>query len=82
MNVASAISCCLCLRTRKKRFARMHQEERNRGFHDLLAFLEDEIALDGLQLLKHGADIGVQREETLYYDFVCRTHGDDWPDDN
>ena len=54
-------------------------EERRGAFHDILALLEDEIALDELQLVKHGSDVGAVREESLHYDFVCRLEGDDWP---
>lgn len=58
----------------------MLDNERQTAFHDLLALLEDAIALDDLQILQHGADIGAAREETLHFDFICRIEGDPWPD--
>ena len=61
--------------------ARLMESAYDAGIHRLLAFLTDEIALDGLRLTRNGRELPVQPfGSELYYDWVCRRAGDEWPD--
>ena len=55
--------------------AKMIQESNESGIHDLLALLNDnaEIEYKGVRLPKEPFDT------ELYYDFVARSEGDEWP---
>lgn len=51
------------------------------GIHSLLAYLQDEIALRKLRLTREGRELPVEPFGTeLYYDWVCRRKGDEWPE--
>jgi hypothetical protein len=51
------------------------------GIHRLLAYLNDEIALAGLAITRNGRELPAQPfGSELYYDWVCRKAGDEWPD--
>ena len=51
------------------------------GIHKVLAYLTDEMNLAGLRITKHGREIPVEPYGTeMYYDWVCRLNGDEWPD--
>jgi len=61
--------------------AGMLQEARESGIHDALAYLNDQIALEGFALVKDGVEIPKEPFGTeLNYDWVCRGEGDEWPD--
>ena len=55
--------------------AKMIQESNESGIHDLLALLNNnaEIEYKGVRLPKEPFDT------ELYYDFVARSEGDEWP---
>jgi hypothetical protein len=57
------------------------QDARDGGIHDVLAYLNDQIALDGLRLTKHGRELPREPFGTeLYYDWTRRKESDEWPD--
>ncbi|WP_228728383.1 DUF6547 family protein [Brevibacillus composti] len=59
----------------------MLQQARDGGIHDTLAYLNERITLDGLQIVVQGSELPVEPFDTeLHYDWVCRTQGDEWPD--
>jgi hypothetical protein len=65
----------------KEVLAEMIQEARDGGIHDVLVLLNDEINLTGLRLSKDGVDFAIEPYETeMYYDWVCRREGDEWPE--
>lgn len=56
------------------------QRARDGGIHDTLAFLGDEMKLNGLRLVQNGVELPVDPfGSELYYDWVCRCEGDTWP---
>ena len=57
------------------------QQERDGGIHDVLAYLDDEIALRGLRLIRNGVEINEGVYEELHYDWVARREGSLWPDE-
>lgn len=61
--------------------AQMIQQARDGGIHDTLAYLTDEININGLRISRNGVDLAVEPYGTsLYYDWVCRREGDEWPE--
>jgi hypothetical protein len=62
--------------------AQLLQEARDSGMHDVLAYLNDEINLAGLRLVRNGQELPVEPYGTeMYYDWVSRREGDTWPDE-
>ena len=56
------------------------QHARDGGIHDTLAYLNDQINLDGLRLVINGTELPIEPFGTeLYYDWTCRREGDPWP---
>ncbi|EFM12495.1 conserved hypothetical protein [Paenibacillus curdlanolyticus YK9] len=61
--------------------AMMIQQSRDGGIHDVLAYLSEETNLNGLKIMKNDVEMSVEPFGTqLYFDWVCRREGDDWPD--
>ena len=61
--------------------AQLLQSTREGGIHDVLAYLQEQADLGGLQLVKAGEALPNEPFDTqLYYDWVCRLAGDDWPE--
>lgn len=61
--------------------AEIAQGARDGGIHDTLVYLNDEINLNNLRLTKSGVELPVEPFGTeLYYDWVSRCAGDEWPD--
>ena len=64
----------------RKVLAQMLQHARDGGIHDTLAYLNDEINLKKLRLVRNGREMPVEPFGTeLYYDWTCRREGDPWP---
>lgn len=60
--------------------ATLLQHARDGGIHDTLAYLNDEINLAGLRIVRNGRELPVEPFGTeLYYDWTCRREGDPWP---
>jgi hypothetical protein len=60
--------------------ASLLQHARDGGMHDTLVHLNDAVVLDGYRLLRHGRELPQQPfGTTMYYDWVCRAEGDNWP---
>jgi hypothetical protein len=56
------------------------QHARDGGIHDVLAYLNAEVCLKGLRLVRNGRELPVEPFGTeLHYDWVCRREGDQWP---
>lgn len=65
----------------KEVIAQMLQHERDGGIHDTLAYLTDEININGLRLVKNGVELAVEPYGTeMYFDWIARCAGDDWPE--
>lgn len=60
--------------------ARLLQQARDGGIHNVLAFLNDRMELANLRLVCDGEEMPVEPFDTgLHYDWVCRCQGDPWP---
>jgi hypothetical protein len=65
----------------KEVLASLLQEARDGGIHDALSYLTDEIHRSGLRIVIDGVELPVEPfDSEMYYDWVCRREGDDWPD--
>ena len=52
------------------------QEEKEGGFHDTLAYLNEEMCLEGLRLVRNGVEIpGEPFGTEMHYDFICYLKG-------
>lgn len=61
--------------------AKIVQDARDGGIHDVLAYLNDEINLKELRIMKHGEYLAIEPYGTeMNYDWSCRLEGDEWPD--
>ena len=58
--------------------AEMLQEEHIAGIHDTLAYINEMIDLEGLELLQDGESYPNDYFESLHYDFISRFDGDEW----
>ena len=64
----------------KKIIAQIVSDSRKGGIHDALVYLQDNINLKGLKILRK--DIEMANEPygtTMYWDYIARSEGDDWP---
>ena len=65
----------------KQVIAQLVQDGANGAIHDALVYLQEETDLAELKISKDGVNIAVEPYgTTMYYDFVCRREGDEWPD--
>lgn len=60
--------------------ADMLQEEKITGIHDTLAYINEMMDLDGLELRQDGETYPNDYFESLHYDFISRCDGDEWPE--
>jgi len=60
--------------------ANMVQEARTGGIHDTLAYLDEMMDRDGLVLSQDGEAYPHDHFESMHYDFICRSEGDEWPE--
>lgn len=64
----------------RETLAVMLQQAKDSGIHDALVVLSEELNLEGLRLVQNGCEIPVEPFGTeLYYDWVCRREGENWP---
>lgn len=65
----------------KQLLAQIIQQSRDGGIHDVLVYLNDEINLNGMKLIKNDIEIAKEPfDSEMYFDWVCRREGDPWPD--
>ena len=58
------------------------EQARHSGIHDTLVYINDRMAINGLEFVEEGVKMSFQPFDTeLYYDWVCRSEGDSWPDE-
>lgn len=51
------------------------------AIHDFLVMMEDEMCLNDLRIIKNGVELPVDPfGSEIYYDWVCRREGDEWPE--
>ncbi len=61
--------------------AEMVQRARDGGIGDTLAYLSEEINLEGLRLSRNGVEFAMEPYGTeMDYDWICRLHGKPWPE--
>lgn len=60
--------------------AEIIQDEYTAGIHDTLAYLNEKMDLEGLELHQDGEILPNDEFESLHYDFISRCEGDEWPE--
>ena len=60
--------------------AEILQDEHIAGIHDALAYINEMMDLDGLELYQDGESYPNDYFESLHYDFISRCDGDEWPE--
>ena len=60
--------------------ARILKDEHIAGMHTALAYLNEIMDLDGLELSQDGQAIKNNYFESFHFDFICRCEGDNWPE--
>ena len=60
--------------------AQMVQHAREVAISDVLAYLRDQQAREGLRLARNGVPLPVEPHETMNSDWRCRCRGEAWPD--
>lgn len=60
--------------------AEMLQDEHIAGIYTTLAYINKMMDLDGLELHQNGESYPNDYFESLYYDFISRCDGDEWPE--
>ena len=63
----------------KEVLAKLVQKARLGGIHDALAYMDEMMDCDGLQLTQNGESLPHDAFESMHYDFICRCEGDEWP---
>ena len=64
----------------KQVLAKLVQGAREGGIHDTLAYMDEMIDCDGLELLQNGEKFVTDSFDSMHYDFICRCEGDEWPE--
>ncbi|MGC5328751.1 DUF6547 family protein [Brevibacillus sp. SYSU BS000544] len=65
----------------KEILADIVQQARDGGIHDVLVKLNDKISIDDYRITVNGEELPVEPFGTqLYFDWTCRSEGDDWPE--
>lgn len=68
-------------REQRQILAEIVQQARDGGIHDVLVYLNDEVALRNLRLVRDGVELAAEPFETeMYWDWWARSQGDEWPD--
>lgn len=60
--------------------AEILQKEYIAGIHDTLAYINEMMDLEGLELQQDGEAYPNDYFESLHYDFISRCEGDEWPE--
>lgn len=64
----------------KEILAAMVQEARRGGIHDTLAYMDELMDCEGLVLSQNGEMYPHDYFDSMHYDFICRSEGDEWPE--
>ena len=64
----------------KNVLAKIVCEARNSGIHDTLAYMNELMECDGLEISQNGEVFPYDEYDSMHYDFICRCEGDDWPE--
>ena len=64
----------------KEVLAQMLQEEHIAGIHDTLAYINEMMDPDRLELHQEGKVYPNDYFESMHYDFISRCDGDEWPE--
>lgn len=64
----------------KQVLAKLVQSAREGGIHDTLAYMDEMIDCDGLELLQNGEKFVTDKFDSMHYDFICRCEGAEWPE--
>lgn len=62
----------------KEVVAKMVQKARISGIHDTLAYINEMMDCDGLILSQEGVVYPHDYFESMHFDFICRSEGDEW----
>ena len=66
----------------KETIAKMLQDARDSGIHDVLVYLNEEMTLNEMRLVLADTELPVEPFDTeIFYDWVARCNGDTWPDE-
>jgi hypothetical protein len=65
--------------TQKKQLISLLQSERDNALHSVLVFFNEELNNE-MKILQKSNELPLEPYGTeLFYDFVCRLNGDEWP---
>lgn len=60
--------------------SKMICDARSSGIHDTLAYMNEMMDCDGLELIQNGFAYPHDEFDSMNYDYICRCNGDEWPD--
>lgn len=66
----------------RETLAKMLQDAKDGGIHDVLAYMNEQAQCDGLEIQKNGVKLKIDKFESMHFDFICRINGDEWPEYN
>ncbi len=64
----------------KQILVKMLEDARCGGIHDTLAYMNEMMDNDNLELRQDGVTYPYDRFESMHFDFICRCNGDNWPE--
>lgn len=64
----------------KEVLAAVLNDEHIAGIHTTLAYINEMVDLEGLELRQNSQTLHNDHFESLHYDFICRCEGDEWPE--
>ena len=66
----------------REAIAKMLQNARDSGIHDILVYLNEQMTLNEMRIVIDGTELPVEPFDTeMFYDWVARRDGDTWPDE-
>lgn len=74
-NLLNALSA-----EQKSIVAKMVSKARIGGIHDTLAYMNEMMDCDGLEISQNGEVFPYDEFDSMHYDFICRCEGDEWPE--
>lgn len=66
--------------SQKEILAKMVNGAHEAGIFTTLAYMDELFELEGYALTKEGEELPYDTFDSMHYDFVCRSEGDDWPE--
>jgi hypothetical protein len=65
----------------REMLATIVRQAREGGIFDTLRYLNEQMTLFGMKIVRNGTELAVEPYGTeLYYDWICRCAGDEWPE--